>query len=123
MRKLCKASVRPNPFLNLNSNSKKIPLRYPHPPTFAPLLFFNPPNACAFTFLPPLNPPTPPQPTHLPHLTQTLLSPPEIACPHHQKSPPPPPEPTFLPILKNITNFSLKRRKEFMCVEFRISVK
>ena len=83
--------VRPNPFQNLNTNCKKIPLSSPPPPTFAPLLPFNPPNVCPFASLPPLNPPplsTPPPPPHLntqihppKHLTPPL-PPPEHLTPH-----------------------------------------
>ena len=56
----CKAW--PNPFQNLNSNCKKIPLSSPPPPpTFGPLLAFKPPKVCPFIPLPPLNPhPHPP---------------------------------------------------------------
>ena len=61
MRKLCKAIVRPNTFLNLKlqKGSVKLPL------TFTPLLPFNPPNVFPSAPLPshwncPTNPPPPP---------------------------------------------------------------
>ena len=63
----------PNPFQNLIL--QKLPLS--SPPTFAPLLPFNPPNDCPFAPLPPLDPP---------HLNRT---------PHPTEHPPPehpPPE-------------------------------
>ena len=90
MRKLCQASVRPNTFLNLNSNCKKIPLSSPL--TFAPLLSFIPPNVCPFAQLPPLTdsltpPPPPPEqpPYHLPEPTPpTPLEPPSHLNPHYQ---------------------------------------
>ena len=64
MRKLCKAIVRPNQFLNLNSICKNIPLSPPPfcspsiPLTFAPLLPppFNPPLKHPHTWTPPEHP-------------------------------------------------------------------
>ena len=77
MRKLCKASVRPNPFLNLNSNCKKIPLS-------------SPPNICPFV------------PLHSPKRLPLCSPPPEHHPPEHQTPPselttPPPSEPTTPP--------------------------
>ena len=57
MREICKASVRPTPFLTPNTNCKKNPLTSPPSPPlkFAPLLQYNP-HVPTFALCPP--PPT-----------------------------------------------------------------
>ena len=89
MRKLCKAIVRPNPLLNLNSNCKKIPLNSPPPLMFTPLLPFNPLNVCPFTPSPaPLNAPPPsPEQSHLKNPSTLNNPPPPPEQPHHPTEP------------------------------------
>ena len=74
MLQLCKAIVRPNPFLNLKLNVEKDSVKF-SPLTFALLLPFNPPNVCPFN----------PSPTQHPHLNTP---------PPHETTTPLPPEPT-----------------------------
>ena len=66
MRKLCKATVRPTQFLNLNSICKKILLSSPPPPlAIAP-------------WLRPLQPETPSQSPSAPHLNHISFAPVEL---------------------------------------------